>query len=307
MSKHNRVKLILGFCGVIFFLVLCLPFCWWYGYYPEWGKPIRSLEKSEAYDLFLSVWENPDTHDLLYNTLEQEIPDMTTEVLVDFYVSWAKEIRIMDNPYYPCHLFEGILRDTPIDEMIETKDWQTLIIYALFERHNAGRILMKTYRDAPLIYNFIDYLGDEDTAANDGCIAYLEMILVQKEIQNHLTPWEKSDLIKLADEKQAEKFSEPGYPLASARYNYLYTDTYGYKYQDLFGEDYKEDFGWLEDKVREKAKSFKYLLDIEDPEALDGERKKIQEKNDQQEILNSSKENLKRRFSFRFDLCETLS
>ncbi len=302
MGKVKKKKLVFWILGLIFFLALFFPFCWWYGYYPEWGKSINHLKESEAYSLLLSEKENPNTitDDEFYDTFKREIPKMTTEVLAEIY-TW-RYIDLISNPYYDYVDFRSLYPRKSMEEIEEDKDYPSLIVDSLFDRNNAAKVLMKIYEETPLTITK-DYIGRTDNA---GCIACLEMILAQEEIQQHLSPLGKTDLKKLADKKQVEKFLEPIYPLDSAKYNYLYTDTYGYRNQDIYGEDYKEDFGWLEDKVREKAKTFKYLLDIEDPEVLDVERKKIQKKNCQQEVLNSSKENFKIRFSFRFDLCETL-
>ena len=121
-------------------------------------------------------------------------------------------------------------------EMDQNTDYSYLLVSELLKRHNTGRILMKAYQDVPLTYPYTDYLGNERWTWNDNGSNFLEMILVQQEVQNHLTPWEKKDLMNLADEKQQEKFADPRYPISSAKHNYLYTDTYGYRNQDIFGK-----------------------------------------------------------------------
>lgn len=257
VKKPKQKKLVFGLLGAGILLVLLVPFCWWYGYYPELGKPIRSLEESKAYGLLLSERENPNTisDDLLYDTFKQEVPQMTTEVLAKIY-TW-RYIHLISDPYYGYVDFRSLYPNKSMEEIEDDKDFPSLIVYSLFERNNAARVLMKIYEEIPLTI-IKEYLG---RTGNVGCIAYLEMILVQEEIQRHLSPLGKNDLRKLADQKQVEKFLEPIYPLDAAKYNYLYTDTCGYRNQDIYGEDYKEDFGWLDEKVEEQAKPFMHLRD----------------------------------------------
>lgn len=260
MNKNKKKKLILGILETSVFLTLFLPFCWWYGYYPELGKPINHLEESKAYDLFLSERENPNTisDDLLYDTLKQEIPKMTTEVLAKIYTFRHIDSFIVYNPYQGATShgdFQSLYPQKSMEEIEKDKDYPSLIVYSLFERNNAARVFMKIYEETPITITD-EYLG---RTGNVGCIAYLEKILVEKEIQCHLTPLGKSDLRKLADKKQVEKFLEQIYPIYDAKYNYLYTDTYGYRNQDIYGEDYMEDFGWLDEKVEKRAKYFERL------------------------------------------------
>lgn len=261
MSQRLFQKRLFPIVSLLLLLLFFLCSTWWYGYYPELGKTIRSLEESKAYGLLLSERENPNTitDDLFYDTFEQEIPQMTTEVLAKIYTLNHIYSFLIYDPYYGAtgyDDFRSLYPSKSMEEIEEDKDYPTLIVYSLFERNNAARVLMKVYEETPI--TFTDEYG---RTGNVGCIAYLEKILVQEEIQRHLSPLGKNDLRKLADQKQVEKFLEPIYPLHDAIYNYLYTDTCGYRNQDIYGEDYKEDFGWLDEKVEERAKPFMHLRD----------------------------------------------
>ena len=207
---------------------------------------------------------NPDmevSRDVIYDTLEKEIPEMTTQVLVDVYTLFYRGYdNFLVGIYSSCCNFRDIYVNNSIDEIDESQDFESLMIHALFERHAAGRLLMKAYRDSPMWCDDVNHYGILQGWDNRFGLAYLEMILAQEEIQQHLTPWQKGALMDLADQKQEEKFSNPDYP--DAEYNYLYTDTYGYLYQDFFGADYENDedyFCWFSDRVKERAKSFEHL------------------------------------------------
>lgn len=249
-----------GLLGV--FLIL---FCWWYGFYPEWGKMIKDPMESKAYRMIEEIKTNPDsqlTGTDIYPVLKEEIPQMTTQVLVDVYTLFYQGYdNFLVGIYSSCYNFREFHVNRSAEEIEDSQDGQDLMIHGLLERHAAGRLLMKAYQEAPLWCDDVNHYGIQGWDNRFG-LAYLEMILVQEEIQQHLTPWQKEDLMKLADEKQKEKFSDPDYP--DAEYNYLYTDTYGYLYQDSFGADYENDkdyFCWFTDTVIKRAKPFESLRD----------------------------------------------
>ncbi len=259
-KKTKQEKLVFLLLGAGVLLALLLPFCWWYGYYPEWGKSIDKLEESQTYLLLYQQYnEDPVTtpNEMIYDALREEFSETNTEVLVDIFLFMTEG---WIDAYKPYREFQSIFRSGSLQELDEKKDYHSLITYALYSRHSAGRILMKAYQEVPLTYSF-HYQGKKYTKGDPGKVSFLEMILTQEEIQKHLTFWEKKALPKLADQKQIQKFLEPIYPLDAAKYNYLYTDTCGYRNQDIYGKDYKEDFGWLDEKVEERAKPFTHLRD----------------------------------------------
>ena len=262
MKKIKKNKLFIFLCsgiGVLLTFLLIL-FCWWYGYAPEWGKSIKDKTQSEFYQILFEIYNTPNakiSENTVYHSLKKELSKMTTQVLVDIYAWQHTGISVFSSSDF--YNFRSYYPEKTIEEMDQDTDYSCLLVSELLKRHNTGRILMKAYQDVPLTYPYTDYLGNERWTWNDNGSNFLEMILVQQEVQNHLTPWEKKDLMNLADEKQQEKFADPRYPISSAKHNYLYTDTYGYRNQDIFGKDYKEDFGWLEEKVEERAKPFAHL------------------------------------------------
>lgn len=260
MSQRLFQKRLFPIVSLLLLLLFFLCSAWWYGYYPELGKSIDKLEKSRTYLLLYQQYnEDPVTtpNEMIYDTLREEFSETNTEVLVDIFLFMTEG---WIDAYKPYREFQSIFRSGSLQELDEKKDFRSLITYALYSRHKAGKVLMKAYQEVPLTYSFY-YQGKKYTKGDPGKVSCLEMILTQEEVQKHLTFWEKKALPKLADQKQVEKFLEPIYPLHDAIYNYLYTDTCGYRNQDIYGEDYKEDFGWLDEKVEERAKPFMHLRD----------------------------------------------
>lgn len=256
MKKLLSVKfLVLLFLGIV--LLLFLFFCWWYGVFSDVGKTITTPYDLDSIELIdgdqiLSPEEyNGDE----YSDLKQQIPKMTTKALVETYYEATRWGSDYSTTYPFCNNLELILTEgNPAIQRIAAE---------LLKRKNAGRILMKTYQEMPVLR--ISY-NSPDLWPNKVAFDYLELLLAQEEIQNHLLPWEKTELQELADQKQAEKFSEEEYPLMYAKQNYLYTDTYGYLHPELYGKDEIYYWQWSEEKLEERAKPFLHLREETDDE-----------------------------------------
>ena len=246
MKKLFSVKfLLLLFWGIV--LLGFLFFCWWYGFFPDIGKTITnsydldSIEFIDGRQILSPEEYNRDE----YADLKQQIPKMTTQALVKTYYEATRWGSDYSTTYPSCNNLELILTEgNPAIQSITAE---------LLKRKNAGRILMKTYQKTPVLKTVTDY-GDPYLWPNKVAFDYLELLLAQEEIQKHLLPWEKTELQELADQKQAEKFSEEEYPLIYAKQNYLYTDTYGPS--EIYEKDDIYQWQWSEEKLEERAKPF---------------------------------------------------
>lgn len=256
MKKPLSLKfLLLLFWGVVLFGFLF--FCWWYGFFPDVGKTIikpydlDSIEFIDRSQILSPEEYNRDE----YADLKKQIPKMTTQALVETYYEatcWGSDYS---TTYPSCSNLELILTEgNPAIQSITAE---------LLKRNKTGRILMKTYQKAPVLKTITDY-GAPYLWPNKVAFDYLELLLAQEKIQKHLLPWEKTELQELADQKQAEKFSEEEYPLMYAKQNYLYTDTYGPS--EIYEKDEIYYWQWSEEKLEERAKPFLSLREATDDE-----------------------------------------
>ena len=120
-KKTKQEKLVFWLLGAGVLLALLLPFCWWYGYYPEWGKSIDKLEESQTYLLLYQQYnEDPVTtsNEMIYDALREEFSETNTEVLVDIFLFMTEG---WIDAYKPYREFQSIFRSGSLQELDEKK------------------------------------------------------------------------------------------------------------------------------------------------------------------------------------------
>lgn len=263
---------------LLFSLILFLGFTlWWYGFFSDIGKKdepfdVFSLNKSKPNNLGLY---DPDPID----EWRRAISEITTQNLAETFIQNS-----------PIVVSQGIYNmPASFSRLYQPQEDMAFSIYVdeLLKRNNSAVILLHYYEE----------MSTEGIYGNKEAFGCFELILAQPRFQRHLTPEDRARIPEIVKQKQLEKFADPDYS-SHQYYNFLYTDAYSV-----------DEEGWIhwdEEKLKEYAKPFAYLAEIEDSKELEAELQqfKTQQKKERcQESLNTSRQNLSQRLSFRFDSC----
>lgn len=231
----KRIAVRIALIVLLIILIACVYVFWWYGFLPEIGKV-----KNEPYDIASINYPQSteiSSEDYL-SDFKKSVSQMTTMALVDTFIA----ITRWDNPG-PYHYVEDSISGISEFNPDNLSTPYAVLLAELFQRKNAGRLLLQAYKDLPTTD-----AGEYKGFSNKSAIGNLELLLSSEKIQRHLTPWEKNSLNEVADQKQKEKFSDYNYPFSDARFNYLYEDTYG---ENALGY-----IDWIEDKVEARSRQF---------------------------------------------------
>lgn len=188
---------------------------WWYGAFADLTDLFRSDHVYTPDDLYpeasIHYLFTKDYIDSI-KEFEKEVEDLSTEALTKSVVSFVERILTLTYYSYNDYSYRQARLMLPEAMVILSDELET--------RHNAGRALMKAYKELPIM---------KDTKfgpiPNVDEIAHLELMLKDSKFQKYMTFWEKNGLTDLAEEKQKEKAAEPEYNRAD--YNYLLADGTG--------------------------------------------------------------------------------
>lgn len=244
---EKRIPLIAT--SVLVFMLL-LFFFWWYGLFSDVGKTER-----KPYDLnsieyvnrnqILSIEEyNKDE----YADFKKQIPNMSTEALIETLVQFCQSISINSIYEFPESAF--YYYSNP-----EQYPLPGYLIQELLNRNNSGRKLLKAYQQCPVTYQ-----SEFGSRKNAQTLGMLELLLSRSEFQKHMFFADLQKIPQILHQKQTEKFEESIYDEHLASQNFLYTDAYNSEGKDYYGGEidsgYVYETGWDWDKLEEYAKEY---------------------------------------------------
>lgn len=283
MKKVLSKKLCLLFSMIL--LILFLGFTlWWYGLFDDFGKTGEMFDSSSIDFLDtgeIAVYGMPDPNE----QWRKGIAGMTTENVIKDFLACT-----------PTAISQGIYNmPRSFSRLYQPEDYRPFHSPGPFTEY--VDILLKRNNAAVILLHYYEEMSTEGIYGNKEAFGCFELILAQPRFQRHLTPEDRARIPEIVKQKQLEKFADPDYS-SHQYYNFLYTDAYSV-----------DEEGWIhwdEEKLKEYAKPFAYLAEIEDSKELEAELQqfKTQQKKERcQESLNTSRQNLSQRLSFRFDSC----